>query len=129
MTNKQREFNLQLINIHVGCFLTHCGWNSTLEAIGTGVPIVAMPSWADQPTIAKYMESAWEMGVRVRRDDNGCLRREEVERCIREVMDGERKEEYSNNAAKWMQKAKEAMHEGGSSDRNVAEFAAKYLSN
>ncbi|CAL5035533.1 unnamed protein product [Urochloa decumbens] len=108
-----------------GCFLTHCGWNSTIESIVTGVPMVTMPQWADQPTTAKYVESAWGIGLRMRK---GLVRREEVERCIREVMDGERKQEYMRNAAKWMQKAKEAMQEGGSSDKNIAEFAAKYLS-
>ncbi|XP_062225219.1 UDP-glucosyltransferase UGT13248-like [Phragmites australis] len=111
-----------------GCFLTHCGWNSTTEAIAAGVPMVAMPQSADQPTIAKYVESAWGIGLRMRPDEIGLLRREEVERCIREVMDGERKGEYTRNAAKWMEKAKEAMQEGGSSDKNIAEFAAKYLS-
>ena len=50
------------------------------------------------------------------------------ERCIREVMDGERKGEYRQNVEKWMGKAKAAMQEGGSSDKNIAEFAAKYLS-
>ncbi|KAF0887815.1 hypothetical protein E2562_004036 [Oryza meyeriana var. granulata] len=110
-----------------GCFFTHCGWNSTLEAIVNGVPLVAMPHWADQPTIAKYMESMWGMGVRMRLDKNGALRREEVERCIRELMDGDGKEDYRRNAVRLMKKGKEAMHEGGSSDKNIAEFAAKYL--
>ncbi|TVU07284.1 hypothetical protein EJB05_47333, partial [Eragrostis curvula] len=108
-----------------GCFLTHCGWNSTIEAIVTGVPMVAMPQWADQPTTAKYVESAWGIGLRMQK---GLVTSEEVERCIREVVEGERKEEYKRNAAMWMQKAKEAMQEGGSSDKNIAEFAAKYIS-
>jgi len=112
-----------------GCFLTHCGWNSTTEAIVAGVPVVAMPQSADQMTIAKYVESAWGIGVRIRLDDKGALSRGEVERCIREVMDGERKGEYRRNVEKWMDKAKAAMQEGGSSDKNIAEFAAKYLSN
>nr|ADC92550.1 UDP-glucosyltransferase HvUGT13248 [Hordeum vulgare subsp. vulgare] len=112
----------------IGCFVTHCGWNSTLEALVNGVPFVGIPHWADQPTIAKYVESAWGMGVRARKNKNGCLKKEEVERCIREVMDGERKDEYKKNAMNWMQKAKEAMQEGGSSDKHVAEFATKYSS-
>ncbi|CAN6270990.1 unnamed protein product [Urochloa humidicola] len=107
-----------------GCFVTHCGWNSTIESVVTGVPMVAMPQWADQPTTAKYVESAWGIGLRMQK---GLVKREEVERCIREVMDGDMKQEYRRNAAKWRQKAKEAMQEGGSSDKNIAEFATKYL--
>lgn len=90
--------------------------------------MVAMPRSADQPTIAEYVESAWMIGLRMHLDEKGFLRRDEVERCIREVMDGERRGEYRENAAKWMKKAKEAMQEGGSSDKNIAEFAAKHLS-
>ncbi|KAF2932952.1 hypothetical protein DAI22_04g040350 [Oryza sativa Japonica Group] len=85
-----------------------------------------MPYWADQPTISKYMESLWGMGVRVWQEKSGGIQREEVERCIREVMDGDRKEDYRRSAARLMKKAKEAMQEGGRSDKNIAEFAAKY---
>lgn len=87
--------------------------------------MVAMPQWADQLTTAKYVDSAWGMGLPMRK---GLVKREEVERCIREVMDGDRKQEYRWNAAQWKQRAKEAMQEGGSSDKNIAEFASKYLS-
>jgi hypothetical protein len=49
----------------------------------------------------------------VNRDTEGVVRKEEVERCIREVLDGVRKEEYKKNAYSWMTKAKKAMQEGG----------------
>lgn len=108
-----------------GCFLTHCGWNSTIEAIVTGVPMVAIPQWADQPTTAKYVESAWGIGRRACPDRECLVTREKIERCVKEVICGEK--EYTRNAAKWMQKAKEAMQQGGSSDKNISDFVAKYL--
>ncbi|XP_051213160.2 UDP-glucosyltransferase UGT13248-like [Lolium perenne] len=112
----------------IGCFLTHRGWNST-EAITAGVPMVAMPRSADQPTNARYVEKAWKIGVRMRANEKGYVTREEVDGCIKEVMGGERKEEYRANAKKFMKMAKEAMQEGGSSDKNIADFAAMYLPN
>ncbi|KAL7201240.1 hypothetical protein ACSBR1_033031 [Camellia fascicularis] len=109
----------------VGCFVTHCGWNSTLEALSLGVPMVAMPQWTDQSTNAKYVMDVWRMGLRVRCNDKGIVRREEIEHCVREVMEGERGKEMKRNAIKWSELAKEAVGEGGSSDRNIHEIVAK----
>ncbi|KAF3338640.1 crocetin glucosyltransferase 2-like protein [Carex littledalei] len=50
---------------------------------------------------AKYVECVWEVGVRTRRDDAGLVSREEVERGVKEVMQGEICEEYRRNAQKW----------------------------
>ncbi|KAJ3691608.1 hypothetical protein LUZ61_020772 [Rhynchospora tenuis] len=113
----------------VGCFLSHCGWNSTIEALSLGVPIVAFPQWTDQPMNASYVESVWEVGVRTRQDSEGLVRSEEVERCVKELMKGVRSEEYRRNAEKWSNKAKEAMKEGGSSYMNIVDFVANYKNN
>ncbi|XP_008788244.2 crocetin glucosyltransferase 2-like [Phoenix dactylifera] len=112
----------------VGCFLTHCGWNSTMEGISLGVPMVGVPQWTDQPTNAKYVEDVWRVGVRARAGERGLVGREEVERCVRVVMEGERSEEIRRNSSKWRELAKKAVAEGGSSDRNILEFVAKYCS-
>ncbi|XP_021774780.1 UDP-glycosyltransferase 74E2-like isoform X2 [Chenopodium quinoa] len=112
----------------LGCFVTHCGWNSTLEAVSLGVPMVAFPQWTDQPTNAKCIVDFWRTGVRVKVDDQGFLNSDELEFSIREVMEGERAKEIRSNATKWKQLTKEAMEEGGSSDRNIEEFIAKLLS-
>jgi pathogen-inducible salicylic acid glucosyltransferase len=48
----------------VGCFITHCGWNSTLEALSLGVPMLAMPQWTDQSTNAKYIMDVWKIGLK-----------------------------------------------------------------
>ncbi|XP_007033647.2 PREDICTED: UDP-glycosyltransferase 74F1 [Theobroma cacao] len=115
-----------LSNEAVGCFFTHCGWNSTTEALSLGVPMVAMPQWTDQPTVGKYIEDVWKVGVRVKIDDvSGIVNREEIESCIRQVMEGERGKEIKENAKKWRELALEAVGEGGTSDRNIDEFMSK----
>ncbi|EER99196.1 UDP-glycosyltransferase 74E2 [Sorghum bicolor] len=106
----------------VGCFFTHCGWNSTVEALSAGVPMVAMPDWSDQTTNAKYIQDVWRVGVRVRPDARGVVRSEEVERCVRDVMEGEMGKEFRNRALDWSGKARKAMSEGGSSDVAIADF-------
>ncbi|XP_044467004.1 UDP-glycosyltransferase 74E2-like [Mangifera indica] len=113
----------------VGCFMTHCGWNSTLEALSLGVPMVAMPQFSDQTTNAKFIEDVWKVGVRVRVNEKGIVTREDIEVCIREVMEGEKSEELRKNSEKWKKLAKEAVDEGGSSDRNIEELAAKVVCN
>ncbi|KAJ4723798.1 Glycosyltransferase [Melia azedarach] len=116
-----------LSNKALGCFLTHAGWNSTLEALSLAVPMVAMPQWTDQTTDAKFVEDVWKVGIRVRDSEDGIAGREEIERCIREVMEGERGEEMRENAKKWKELAIEAVSEGGTSDKNIDEFISKLL--
>ncbi|KAL4193712.1 hypothetical protein AMTRI_Chr06g178150 [Amborella trichopoda] len=108
----------------VGCFVTHCGWNSKLEGLSQGVPMIAAPLWSDQQTNSKFISDVWEVGVRVEVDENEVLRRGELERCIKEFMEGERGDQLRKNAHKWRDLAREAMNEGGSSDNNTKEFAA-----
>lgn len=112
----------------VGCFMTHCGWNSTLEAISLGVPMVAMPQWTDQTTNAKFIVDVWRTGARVKVDEKGVATREEIEACVKEVMEGEKGEELRRNALKWKEFAREAVCEGGSSDKNIDEFISSFCS-
>ncbi|KAK0589065.1 hypothetical protein LWI29_009160 [Acer saccharum] len=111
----------------VECFVTHCGFNSVIEALSLGVAMVAMPQWTDQPTNAKYVEDVWGTGIRALPDEKGVVRRQVVEKCIEEVMVGEKGKKMKDNAKKWKQLAKEAIDEGGSSDENIDEFVAKLL--
>ncbi|KAM3702233.1 hypothetical protein ACJW31_04G010300 [Castanea mollissima] len=109
----------------IGCFMTHCGWNSTLEALSLGVPMIAMPQWSDQTTNAKNIMDVWKVGIRVKVDEKGIGTKEEIELCIREVIEGERGKEMKRNSMKWKELAKEAVDEDGSSDKNIAEFVTK----
>ncbi|TVU26997.1 hypothetical protein EJB05_29575, partial [Eragrostis curvula] len=69
----------------VGCFVTHCGWNSTLEAITLGVPMVTVPNWSDQALNAHLVDE-WGIGVRAKRNDEGLLPGTELAKCIEVVM-------------------------------------------
>ncbi|KAK9062508.1 hypothetical protein SSX86_019695 [Deinandra increscens subsp. villosa] len=105
----------------VGCFLTHCGWNSTTEALAAGVPTVAFPQWSDQTTIAKMIEDVWKTGVKVkRREGDGVVEGKEIKRCVEMVMEDE---EMRRNAKKWRELAREAVNNnGGSSTVNLKDF-------
>ncbi|EOY01365.1 hypothetical protein QUC31_013821 [Theobroma cacao] len=111
----------------VGCFLTHCGYNSVLEALCLGVPMLGMPQWADQATNAKHVEEIWGIGIRAFPDEKGIVRGEIIQQCIKELMEGERGKQVKENANKWKNLARDATDEGGSSDKNIDEFVAKLL--
>ena len=104
----------------VGCFVTHCGWNSTLESLVCGVPTVGLPQWTDQPTNARLAEAVWGVGVTAEVSGDGIVEAAELRRCIDRAMvpDGE----IRRNAQDWSTLAQVALKEGGSSDRNLGAF-------
>ena len=106
----------------VGCFVTHCGWNSILEGLSLGVPMVAVPQWADQLTNAKFVEEIWEVGVRAKEDEEGVVRKEEFVGCLKEVMEGERSKYVKKNSSKWREIAKKEFSEGRSSNKSIGDF-------
>ncbi|XP_022157619.1 UDP-glycosyltransferase 74F2-like [Momordica charantia] len=112
----------------IGCFVTHCGWNSTLEALTIGVPMVAMPQWTDQTTNAKCIMDIWKTGIRAPADNSGIVRRAAVAECIGEIMEGDGGKEIRRNAAKWGALARQAVGRGGSSDMNVDQILADLAS-
>lgn len=69
-------------------FVSHCGWNSLKESIDFGVPIIGMPMHLDQPMNAKLVVELG-VGVEVKRDGNGKLRRDEIGGVINDVAFGE----------------------------------------
>ncbi|KAJ0093977.1 hypothetical protein Patl1_26161 [Pistacia atlantica] len=108
-----------LSHASVGCFVTHCGWNSTFESLCSGVPTVAFPQWTDQTTNAKLIEDVWKTGVRVNHNEEGIVEGSEIKRCLEIVLGGE---EMRRNARKWKELAREAAKEGGSSNKNLKDF-------
>lgn len=66
----------------VKCYLTHCGWNSTMEAIQCKKPLLCYPIAGDQLLNCVYITNKWEIGVKIERFGT-----EDVENAIRTVED------------------------------------------
>ena len=112
----------------VGCFVTHCGWNSTLESLASGVPVVGFPQWADQNTNAKLVEDVWKTGIRAMANQEGIVEGCEIKKCLELVMGGgEREQGMRRNAKKWKDLARESKREGGSSHKNLKSFVDEII--
>ncbi|KAL6592633.1 hypothetical protein ACP70R_049308 [Stipagrostis hirtigluma subsp. patula] len=109
----------------VGCFVTHCGWNSTLESITCGVPIVAVPQWTDQPTVAWLVEERAGVGVRTVVDGEGVVECAELRRCIEAVMGGgDRAADVRARVKQWRERARDPVAAHGESHRKFQAFAS-----
>ncbi|CAA2985945.1 Hypothetical predicted protein [Olea europaea subsp. europaea] len=67
-----------LAHSSVGCFLSHCGWNSTMEGISMGVPFLCWPYFLDQFHNQNYICDMWKIGLRLNPDENGLRSRHEI---------------------------------------------------
>ncbi|KAL5992462.1 hypothetical protein ACLOJK_013381 [Asimina triloba] len=99
----------------VAAFLTHSGWNSTMETIHHGVPMLCWPSFADQQTNCRFACQVWGNGMEIGDD----LKRENVEGAIKELMEGEKGKEVRKSAEKWKEQMRKAADVGGSSHSNL----------
>ncbi|MED6197100.1 hypothetical protein PIB30_053540 [Stylosanthes scabra] len=104
----------------IGAFVTHCGWNSALEAVTAGVPMVTWPIAAEQFYNEKLVAEILKIGVPVGakkwlRLIGDTVKWEAVEKGVKRIMVGEDAEEMRNRAKVLSQLAKEAIKEGGSS--------------
>ncbi|KAI3835906.1 hypothetical protein MKW92_025542 [Papaver armeniacum] len=96
-------------------FLTHCGWNSILESLCCGVPMICWPFFADQQTNCRYLCKHWGVGMEIDND----VKRDEVESLVRELMEGERGKNMKKKAMEWKRKAEEAILPGGSTSSSL----------
>ncbi|WCJ31914.1 UDP-Glycosyltransferase superfamily protein [Euphorbia peplus] len=100
----------------VGAFVTHCGWNSVMEAVSHGVPIICWPFFADQQTNCRYACTEWGNGMEVNYD----VKQDEIETLVKEMMAGDRGKKIREKALEWKTKAKEATDVGGLSYSNFS---------
>ncbi|XP_008777481.1 UDP-glycosyltransferase 88F3-like [Phoenix dactylifera] len=99
----------------VGAFVTHCGWNSTLEGVCAGVPLIGWPLYAEQRMNKVMLVQDIGLAVAVEGYDRELVGAEEVEAKVRWVMESEGGNKLRKRAAVMAEKAKEAWKDGGSS--------------
>ncbi|KAJ9553662.1 LOW QUALITY PROTEIN: hypothetical protein OSB04_017707 [Centaurea solstitialis] len=90
----------------VGVFLTHSGWNSTLESIMVGVPMICWLFYVDQLGNSCFVEEVWKVGVDIKDTCNRLI----VEKVIRNVMDVKR-DMFTRSVSLWVNHSKELISE------------------
>ncbi|CAB4290533.1 unnamed protein product [Prunus armeniaca] len=104
----------------VGGFVTHCGWNSTLEGIAAGLPMVTWPVSAEQFYNDKLVTQVLKIGVGVGdqkwvRVEGDSVKREAIEKAVTQIMVGEEAEEMRSRSKGLAEQARGVIEKGGSS--------------
>ena len=119
-----------LDHLATGGMVTHCGWNSTLECITTGLPMITWPLFAEQFFNEKLVTDVLRIGVGVGvkqwRPDwseagrNEVVKREQIEKAVALLMDsGQEAVEMRKRAGMLASAARKAVESGGSSYPNL----------
>ncbi|KAJ0466253.1 putative isoflavone 7-O-glucosyltransferase [Helianthus annuus] len=99
----------------VGGFVSHCGWNSSLEAVVSGVPMVAWPLYAEQQMNRVYLVEEIKVALWLRMSADGFVGAEAVEETVRKLMEGEEGRAVREQILEMSGGAKAAVEDGGSS--------------
>ncbi|CAI9091603.1 OLC1v1026675C1 [Oldenlandia corymbosa var. corymbosa] len=98
----------------IGGFLTHNGWNSTVESIYAGVPMICWPYFLDQLVNSRFVSEVWKLGL----DMKDTCDRSTIEKTVRDLM-VVRKQEFTERATEMAEFARNCLKEGGSSYCNL----------
>ncbi|PIA47846.1 hypothetical protein AQUCO_01400439v1 [Aquilegia coerulea] len=70
----------------VACFISHCGWNSTMESLSNGVPFLCWPFFADQFQNQSLICDVWMVGLGLNKNENGIVPRQEIKEKVNELL-------------------------------------------
>ncbi|KAK2995905.1 hypothetical protein RJ640_028313 [Escallonia rubra] len=106
-----------------GGFLTHCGWNSTLETVVHGVPMIVWPLFAEQRMNAIMLTEWLNVALRPNANESGLVERKEIEKVVKDLMKGEEGNRIRNNLKELQDAAVRALGKEGSSTKSLSKLA------
>ncbi|WOH02268.1 hypothetical protein DCAR_0521657 [Daucus carota subsp. sativus] len=114
---------LVLAHKAVGGFWSHCGWNSTLESLCEGKPMMCRPFYVDQPVVSRFISYVWKIGLELETKFD----RRNVESTIRRLFGGKEGEEMRERAIEIKEKIESCMSAGGSSFNSLNNLVDFFL--
>ncbi|KAF3968559.1 hypothetical protein ACB098_11G120400 [Castanea mollissima] len=109
-----------------GGFLSHCGWNSTLESITQGIPIIAWPLFAEQRMNAILLTEVLKVALRPKANEKGLVDQEEIAKVIKGLMVGEEGKKIQNHMKNLKIAAEKALSPNGSSTKALADLTSQW---
>uniref|UniRef100_A0A803QIL0 Glycosyltransferase n=1 Tax=Cannabis sativa TaxID=3483 RepID=A0A803QIL0_CANSA len=98
-----------------GGFLTHCGWNSVIESLTSGVPMICYPYFADQQTNCWFACNEWGVAMEIESD----VKRDQVTKLVKELLKGEKGKQMKSKAMEFKKLIREATAPSGSSSTKL----------
>ncbi|XP_047312874.1 UDP-glycosyltransferase 83A1-like [Impatiens glandulifera] len=104
----------------VTCFFTHCGWNSVIEGVVNGLPMLCWPYLVDQFLNQDFICDVWRIGLGFeRKDDQEVISKEEIKDKI-ETLIGDKS--FKARALELKDSTLSCVKENGSSHKNLLDF-------
>uniref|UniRef100_A0ACD5VHD0 Uncharacterized protein n=1 Tax=Avena sativa TaxID=4498 RepID=A0ACD5VHD0_AVESA len=110
----------------VGGFVTHCGWNSVLEAVMAGVPMLAWPLYAEQRMNKVFLVDEMRLAVAMAGYDKEMVEAGEVAAKVTWLIDSDGGRELRQRTQAAMQRAKEALSDHGESKAALMNLARQW---
>ncbi|KAK7273336.1 hypothetical protein RIF29_14385 [Crotalaria pallida] len=103
----------------VSCFISHCGWNSTIEGVCSGVPFLCWPFFSDQFLDKSYVCDVWKVGLGLEKDEHGLITKEEIRKKVEQLLGDEN---IKARSSKLKEIAISNMEEVACSSKNLEKF-------
>ncbi|KAL2892041.1 Hydroquinone glucosyltransferase [Bienertia sinuspersici] len=115
-----------LSHVSTGGFLSHCGWNSTLESIVYGVPLIAWPLYAEQRMNAVMLNEGLKVALRPKAFESGLVEADEIARVVKDLMGGEEGIRARERIKELSELARKTRSEHGDSTKTLSQVAQKW---